>query len=64
MQYLEVCADILEVWIDMFQAQMRHKRFNEQFTCALTWCFQPNVNLHKLHFEFSREELKQIALAH
>lgn len=63
-QYLNVCADIHEAWTNLFMHQARMNRFSDNFTCALTWCFQPNCNLHNLHFEFSRDELKQIAMSH
>ena len=61
---MNVCADILEAWMNLFLHQGRLKRFSDNFTCALTWCFQPNTTMHNLHFEFSREELKLIAMSH
>lgn len=41
---------------------MSHRRFDDNFICALTWCFQPACMLHQNHFQYTNEELKQIAL--
>ena len=37
----------------LFLDQTRKRRFSDNFTCALTWCFQPNTTLHNDHFQFN-----------
>ena len=49
--------------MDLFRMQSKHKRFSDNFICALTWCFQPECYLHNMHFQFSSEELKKIVLS-
>ena len=40
----------MEAFIDMFAMELKAKRYHEQFTCAMTWCFQPETTLHKRNF--------------
>ena len=54
----------MESWVKLFLAEAREHRFNESFVCALTWCFQPNCNLHNTYFQFTTQEYKEIALKH
>jgi hypothetical protein len=50
----------MEAFIDLFNSQLKHKRFNESFTCAMTWCFQPENNLFKKNFLITDDELKRL----
>ena len=61
---METCAGVLEAYMLVFLNQLKHKRFNDNFICAATWCFQPNCNLHTEHFKFTRDELRRIAMSH
>ena len=40
----------MEAFVDLFANELKHSRFNESFVCAMTWCFQPEANLHKRNF--------------
>jgi len=51
----------MEAFTDMFASEMRSKRFHENYTCAMTWCFQPETLLHKRNFQMSDDDLKRLA---
>ena len=40
----------MEAFVELFALQLRNKRYHENFTCAMTWCFQPETNIHKKNF--------------
>ena len=47
--------------MDLFANELKHGRYNETFVCAMTWCFQPEVNLHKRNFQMSDDDLKRLS---
>ena len=56
-----MCADTMEAFTDMFAQELKAGRYNESFTCAMTWCFQPSTSLHNRNFQLSEEELKNLS---
>ena len=59
--YVETVADTMEAFVDLFAFELKAGRFNENFTCAMTWCFQPETTLHKRNFQMSDEDLKRMS---
>lgn len=51
---------MIEVHLDLFAKELQAGRYNEQFTCAMTWAFQPDCNLHKKNFQMSEDDLKRL----
>lgn len=51
----------MQAFVDLFVNELRNERYNESFTCAMTWAFQPACNLHKNHFQLSDEDIKRLA---
>lgn len=51
----------MEAFIDMFAIELKAKRYNAQFTCAMTWCFQPETTLHKRNFQLSDDDLQRLS---
>ena len=47
-------------FMDLFRHEMQQKRYHENFTCAMTWCFQPESNIHRRQFQMSDDELKRL----
>ena len=43
-------ANTVEGIMDLFCKELQAGRYDEQFTCAMTWAFQPDCNLHKKNF--------------
>ena len=57
---MDVVADTMQVFIDLFCAELKAGRYNETFFCAMTWCFQPDSSLFKKNFLITDEELKRL----
>ena len=51
----------MDAFVRLYANQLKHKRFNEMLTCAMTWCFKADTTLHSNHFQFSEQELKALA---
>lgn len=47
--------------MELFANELKNKRYHENFTCALTWCFQPETTLHKRNFQMSNDDLKRLS---
>lgn len=48
--------------MELFLNELRHKRYNEDFVCAITWCFQPTSSLFMQYFKIPSKELKETVL--
>ena len=61
--YVETVADMMEAFVDLFAHELKAGRYNENFTCAMTWCFKSDDMLHKRNFQMSNEELQKLSTA-
>lgn len=52
---------MMEAFAELYVTELANKRYHEQYTCAMTWCFQPEVNLHKRNFQMSDDDLKKLS---
>ena len=50
----------MQAFVDLFVNELRNERYNESFTCAMTWAFQPACTLHKNHFQLTDEEIEKL----
>lgn len=53
---------MLESIMDVFLVELQNKRYNQEFYCAVTWCFQPVCSLHQNNFQMGKEELRSLSL--
>jgi hypothetical protein len=59
-QYLALCAEILRIYTLVFHGELKAKRFTPELIVAMTWCFQPNCNLHNNYFQMSDEDIQNL----
>ena len=51
----------MEAFVELYNTELANGRYHEQYTCAMTWCFQPEVNLHKRNFQMTEDDLKKLS---
>ena len=49
-QYLDVVAGVLKAFLSIYLVELRNKRYNFEFTMAMSWVFNPSCSLHQQHF--------------
>jgi hypothetical protein len=45
-KYLEVCAEVMEAFLQLFIIEVHQKRYNAKFIEAMAWVFIPDANLY------------------
>ena len=64
MQYLDAVAGTMKAFLSIYLVELKNKRYNFEFTLAMSLVFNPNANLHQYHFMISEDELQKIKTKH
>ena len=64
MQYLNAVAGTVKAFLSVYLVELKNKRYNFEFTLAMSHVFSPSSNLHQYHFGISEDELQKIKTKH
>jgi len=59
-QYLDVCAGVLEGFLDLMLVELKRGRFNQDFLFACRQLFDYDCTLHKANFQIPEETLQSL----
>ena len=63
-QYLDAVVGVLKAFLSIYLVELKNKRYNFEFTMAMSWVFNPACSLHQRHFQISENELQKIKTMH
>ena len=61
---MEACADILDVFLKIFNGELKAKRYSGELITSMIEAFKPDCNLHRDAFQISEEELINLTTKH
>ena len=58
-RYMNEVSEVLKVFLDVVNHELKNDRYNENLLRACTWAFDPNAALHKNFYQLKKEHYER-----